>query len=104
VIQVITIKTKELDENLPNGVDTSISKSSGGFESNLATCLKLLNNLKLYMETLREKQIRETNESSRISNMTPLWKDRHNRRHGGISKYDNSLKGRQEFINMMSKD
>jgi hypothetical protein len=56
------------------------------------------------METPREKQIRERNEKSKIENMTPIWKDRHNRRHGIKSKYDNSLKSRIEFINKMSKD
>lgn len=47
------------------------------------------------------RDIESVNESSRISNMIPLWIDRNNRRRGLPSKYDNSLKGRIEFIKLM---
>lgn len=34
-------------------------------------------------ETPRTKEIRERNETNRISNMKSVWRDRHERRHGG---------------------
>lgn len=57
-----------------------------------------------HVPTEREKEVHEVNERSRISNMTPIWKDRHERRHGKKSKYDHSLKGRLEHIKRMSAE
>ncbi len=54
-------------------------------------------------ESPRAREIRERNEKARISNMTPVWIDRHNRRHGKGSTYDHSLKSRQEAIKEYSK-
>lgn len=34
-------------------------------------------------ESPRAKQVRETNERVRLSNMKDVWRDRHARRHGG---------------------
>lgn len=38
--------------------------------------------LKEAKESPRMKFVKEANEKNRISNMTPVWKDRHERRHG----------------------
>ncbi len=59
---------------------------------------------KKYVPTERDVEIKERNEKSHISNMKPIWKDRHERRHGGKSKYDHSLKGRKEWLREISKD
>lgn len=56
------------------------------------------------VETEREREVRTNNERSRISNMTPIWRDRHNRRHGKKSEYDHSLESRKKVIAMYSKD
>ncbi len=57
-----------------------------------------------HKESSRDIEIRETNEKNRLSNMTPVWKDRHNRRHGKESKYNHSKEERGKFVKEMSKD
>lgn len=52
----------------------------------------------------RNEQIKRVNESSHIINMTPIWKDRHNRRKGKPSVYDHSLKSRIEEMKEMARD
>lgn len=55
-------------------------------------------------ESDRDKEIRTINEKSHRINMTPIWKDRHNRRHGKKSAYDHSLKAREAAIKSFSRD
>ena len=56
------------------------------------------------MESPRDIEIREKNQMTHIKSMTPIWKDRHARKHGGKSKYDNSLKAYQSATTRFSKD
>ena len=56
------------------------------------------------VESPRSKEIRENNERYHISSMKPIWRDRHTRRHGEKSSFNNSLKERQDSIKGMSKE
>ncbi len=51
----------------------------------------------------REQEIKAMNEKSRIRNMTPIWKDRHQRRHGGKSMFDHSKANRLKAVSEFSK-
>lgn len=55
----------------------------------------------------REKFVKEHNDpwhGREKSNAYASWKDRHDRRHGGKSKFDHSVSKRRETERMYSKD
>ncbi len=51
------------------------------------------------VKSARDLEIERRNNPLNNKIVLAIYKDRHTKRHGGKSKFDNSLKARQDFIN-----